>query len=308
VEHPLILLEKYMRDEYGVAIGNPGSSDRAAVSESASYDEILENGSSFDVHERRQFRGEATLGHAAVLLVQRGEKDIARLLLDVVKIDVEPDPDPWNSSDPWSSSASDALWLEVVPEHRDQFTKQVMSRVSEACIEISNRRGYGISQVGVREVLPYVGPQWREQLRQEFNGKRPTNQARRVRSSLPRHEEDWLAFTNPGELTVYRALKQIQEKDLPRDYTIGIYPLAGGRVPGRTWEPDVLISYRGRAGILEIDGPSHNVRRAMDLSRDHILYDTGIAFIDRVPVEALDDPAELTATLRRFLRRLGETR
>ncbi len=292
-----------MRDEYGVTFDGAGSS------EPATYDQILEDGGFLDEYERRQLRGEATLGHAAVLLVQRGEQDIARLLLDVVKIDVERDTDPWSSSsDPWSSSNHDDLWLEVAPEHRDQFTKQVVSRVSEVCVEISNRRGYGISRVGVREVLPYVGPQWREQLRQQFNGKRPTNQARRVRSSVPRHEEDWLVFTNPGELTVYRALKQIQEKDLPRDYTIGIYPLAGGRVPGRTWEPDVLITYKGRAGILEIDGPSHNVRRAMDLSRDHILYDTGIAFVDRVPVEALNDPAELTATLRRFLRRLGETR
>lgn len=112
----------------------------------------------------------------------------------------------------------------------------------------------------------------------------------------------------PGELTVYRAFKYLQEKVLPAEYTIGIYPLAGGRVPGRTWEPDVLITYRGRAGILEIDGPSHKVRRAIDIPRDHVLLDTGIAFVDRVPVEVVSNPKELTYTLRRFLRRLEDTR
>jgi hypothetical protein len=46
----------------------------------------------------------------------------------------------------------------------------------------------------------------------------------------------------------------------------------------------------------------------MDITRDHLLRDAGIAFVDRVPVEALSDPIELEAVLRRFLKRLAETR
>lgn len=79
---------------------------------------------------------------------------------------------------------------------------------------------------------------------------------------------------------MYQALKQIQES-FPRENTIGIFPLAGGRLPGKTWEPNVLVTYKGRAGVLEIDGPHHDVRRAMDLSRDHLLLDSGIAFVVR---------------------------
>lgn len=129
-----------------------------------------------------------------------------------------------------------------------------------------------------------------------------------VQGEPRRYSEDGLLFTNEGERTAYRALKQIQEKDFPRDETIGIYPLPLGRVPGHTWEPDILVTYKGRAGILEIDGPTHNGRRALDRTRDHVLLDAGAAFVDRVPVEALTDQAELTATLKRFLRRLGEPR
>lgn len=87
--------------------------------------------------------------------------------------------------------------------------------------------------VGVREILPDVGPERRENLRQQSSGgKRPTNQARRIRNEPSHPVEDYLTLTNDGELTVYRALKLLQES-LPADKTIGIFPLANGRIPGR---------------------------------------------------------------------------
>jgi hypothetical protein len=275
-----------------------GSPFSSAQSDTRTYNEILKD-VSLAPDLRRQIEGEAALALTATLLFQRGDADKAALLLDVIKVSVEQE---------WNSHERD-LWLEVLPEHLSQFTDEILDRIREVCTEGSNRCGYGIDWVGVREVLPDVGPQWRDQIKQfASREKRPTNHARRVRAGAVQHSEDWLAFTNNGELIVYQALKQIQEKDLPPENTIGIYPLAGGRVPGRTWEPDFLITYKGRAGILEVDGPSHNGRRALDQTRDHLLYDAGVAFIDRVPVEALSDPAELISTLKRFLRRLVENR
>jgi very-short-patch-repair endonuclease len=84
--------------------------------------------------------------------------------------------------------------------------------------------------------------------------------------------------------------------------------LAGGRLPGRTWEPDVLVTYRGRAGVLEIDGPHHNRRRAFDTSREHLFRQSGVALVDRVTVEAIVNPDELMTILKRFLKWLAETR
>jgi very-short-patch-repair endonuclease len=95
---------------------------------------------------------------------------------------------------------------------------------------------------------------------------------------------------------------------MPGDETIGIFPLASGRLPGKTWEPDVLVTYKKRVGVLEIDGPQHNARRAMDMSRDNLWLDTGVAYVDRITVEALANPRELEAFLRKFLKRLAETR
>jgi hypothetical protein len=175
-------------------------------------------------------------------------------------------------------------------------------------LKFERNTGYRLSLAGVREVLPTVGPDWEDKLRQQLSGgKRPTNHARRIRIESTRPREDHLTFTNEGELTVYRALKKIQET-YPKDETIGIFPLAGGRIRGFTWEPDVLVTYKRRAGVLEIDGPHHNVRRALDVTRDHLWLDAGVAFVDRIPVEVLSDPKELQACLTKFLRRMTETR
>jgi len=138
-----------------------------------------------------------------------------------------------------------------------------------------------------------------------IGGKRPTNHARRVRSEPPRFVEDGLSFTNDGELAVYRMLKKIQTS-MPSDETIGIFPLPGGRLPGKTWEPDVLVTYKRRVGVLEIDGPDHNARRAMDMSRDSIWLDSGVAYVDRITVEAVTNPKELELFLRKFLKRVEQ--
>lgn len=207
----------------------------------------------------------------------------------------------------WTETPDD-LWIEVAPENMPEFGRNTVERIQEAFSEVCDRLGLRLSLEGVREILPKVGPDWEDMLREQLSGgKRPTNHARRVRIEPTRPVEDHLTFTNDGELTVYRVLKKFQES-LPGDDTIGIFPLAGGRLPRRTGEPDVLVTYKKRAGVLEIDGPHRNVRRAMDTSRDHLWLDAGVAFVDRIPVETVSDPRELEAAIRRFLKRLAETR
>ncbi|MEV6226858.1 hypothetical protein AB0L88_03055 [Saccharopolyspora shandongensis] len=261
-----------------------------------SYDEIL--GSPWlSEDERWQMMADSSVGHIAALLLRRGERATAELLIEVDRILATFD----HEYDEWD------LCLEVQPEQISLFTDDLVQRLREVHGQVCERLKYPFEGLIIREVFPEVGPRWREQIREQISPKRrPTNHARRVRTGPPRFTEDWLSFTNEGERRVYQALKQIQEKDLPRDSTIGIYPLAGGRVPGRTWEPDFLVTYKGRAGVLEVDGPHHNGRRAMDTTRDHLLRDAGVGFVDRITAESLDDAAELNAALRRFLRRLGE--
>jgi hypothetical protein len=260
------------------------------------YDELLAD-DRLDHGEWLQLRGEATISLAAHLLNGRGHDKIVGLLLDVERIEVDPREDQYDD---------DSLWLEVAPEHMSGFTEDVTEKIADACSAIERRKRYGISFAGAREVLPELGPNWRDNLQQLLGGK-PTNHARRIRNEPPRWVDDGLSFTNDGELKVYKALKEIQAA-CPNDDTLGIFPLAAGRLPGRTWEPDVLVTYKKRAGVLEVDGPHHNARRAMDMSRDSLWLDAGVAFAFRIPVEALSDPRELYLSLKKFLKRLAEAR
>ncbi|KOX16191.1 hypothetical protein ADK67_40270 [Saccharothrix sp. NRRL B-16348] len=273
-----------------------GSPQQPTGSESSAFGDVI-NDPFADTDTRYNAMADLALGHAVMLLVQRGERAAAELVLDVDKTIAQYD----ERYQDWD------FWLEVTSAQRSRFEGPLLDKLREAYVEVCQRLQYPEFNLMVREIMPEVGPGWREQLREQLTSpRRPTNQGRQVRLQPPKFREDYLAFTNQGEQTVYQALRQIQEKDLPRESTIGIYPLAGGRVPGRTWEPDFLVTYKGRAGVLEIDGPHHNGRRAMDTTRDHLLMDAGIAFVDRIPVEAVDDPSELNAVLRRFLRRLGD--
>lgn len=259
------------------------------------YDELLAN-DRLDYDVRAELRAEATISLAAHLLIGRGHDKIVGLLLDVERIGVDRRENDYDS---------DSLWLEVAPEHMAAFTEDVAQKIRDACDEIEKRKCYGMWFAGAREILPEVGPGWQDNLRQLLGGK-PTNHARRIRNEPPRWVDDGLSFTNDGELKVYKTLKKIQAT-YPKDDTIGIFPLPAGKVPGRTWEPDVLVTYKKRAGVLEVDGPHHNARRAMDMSRDNLWLDAGVAFAHRIPVEALNDPLELEGTLRKFLKRLAET-
>src|ERR1022692_383070 len=128
--------------------GGFGGSSSADTAQAATYAEMLRK-ASLTPAEEQQIKADAVLGVAAVLLQQRGQQDIALLLLDVIQPDIEPSDDRF---------APDDLWLEVAPEHMGEFEKNVVEKIRDACQEVCKRRGYDLWFAGVREILPDVGP------------------------------------------------------------------------------------------------------------------------------------------------------
>lgn len=114
-----------------------------------------------------------------------------------------------------------------------------------------------------------------------------------------------MRFRDPGERNVYRAFKRAQHR-LPSTESITILPNASARpFVAHTWEPDFVIAYKGRVGIVEIDGPTHQGRAAADKSRDHFFENSGVAYVDRWAVEDSTDDATLDEHVERFLKRLA---
>jgi hypothetical protein len=111
-------------------------------------------------------------------------------------------------------------------------------------------------------------------------------------------------FRRPEELAVYQALitEQLQ---LPCHRSLLVAANPRVRVLGRPLFPDLLVVHSGRAGVIEIDGASHYGRCAADRSRDRLLEDAGIAYIDHLDAESATQSSEVSLFVRRFLERLA---
>lgn len=131
----------------------------------------------------------------------------------------------------------------------------------------------------------------------------PAGSKRPTGTLSPTYVVDRLAFQTCEERMVYLALRDAQAC-MPEFESITIAPRCSIRIPGHTWEVDFLVTHRGRCGVIEVDGATHFGKWTADRSRDRLLLDAGIAYVDRVDAVDVHHPAELKTFVRRFLHRL----
>lgn len=244
--------------------------------------------------------GDVLLAQSARLLHAQGEEQAAALLLDVERLELVSDGCSWHPN-------GRTVWLEVEPFLVPRFDTDVLQTITEQMREVGSRHGVEVCcWVQVRASLPAYDPAWRTTLQDDLAGGNVTNQGRRVRLDGDRFRRDGLSFTNRHEQAVYEVLVTMQA-ELPADDTFTIAPLPGVRLTGGSvWEPDFLLVYRKRAGVLEVDGPHHGQRRAADTSRDRRLYDHGVAWVERLLVEDTRSADDVRVVVGRLLRRLAE--
>lgn len=233
------------------------------------------------------------LGSAARLLHHRGYSDAVLLLLAVNDVSTQWYDDDWGIHYfryffQVDMSAIDYLTDEIEEQIKDALNA-VLRMSKEACQNIIL-------------VPSLVGGDWRSELTGAMYGK-PVNQASLV--ALPQRypTKDRMRFRDAGEVAVYDGLLRAQQR-LSTGDTITIVPNPSVRVRGHTWEPDFLVTFGGRCGIIEVDGGSHANRWAADKTKDAIYEDCGIAYISRIPAEDTSDPASVDSFIDRFLKRL----
>ncbi|MFE0316582.1 MULTISPECIES: hypothetical protein [Streptomyces] len=264
-----------------------------------SLDDMLANTDGLTGAEVDRLRCEKVLGTTAIILHQQGDPkatELAAMLAELVTLDLD------YQGEDWDVHYYDA-YLEVEPHLVAQFTPEILERIEDVMRDATRKDPFGIKNLAVRPILPKVGIDWRKQL-QVANGPRPTNQARRVRVEPQHPTEDGLHFTNEWEHGVYQVLKEQQGK-LPDNDTIGIMPLGALRVRKHTFEPDFLITYRGRVGVIEIDGPHHKGRRSDDHSRERLLRNAGVKQIDRIDVRDVSTKQDVEKFVTDFLKHLA---
>ena len=186
-----------------------------------------------------------------------------------------------------------------------RFTDEVCERIAATLGYVADRNGVeNVAYVRARPVLPEVDKDWREAYAARLSSERPGNQARRESGLADKPIEDGLTFGSSEELRVYRALKGLQAR-FPQDDTFAIAPLPGVRLrAGHTWSPDVLVTGRGRALVIETDGPHHRGPRryADDRNRDLQWQRCGVPVV-RLAVEDISDDAALSDRLREEIHR-----
>lgn len=268
-----------------------------------SLDELLDDDSNdLPYEERERLYSERVLGQAAIVLHQRGHSESAALMLDVVSIDFDNHTELMDDNS-WARTYHTAV-LEIEPFVIPRFTDDRLNEIL-AVLKVVFEKDHSRDVRGVRtrDVVPRVSEDWREQLAQQMKGGKQSNQARKVKLEPTHPVTDGLHFTNEWEHRVYTVLRE-RQLALPDIETIGILPLPGMRVLGHTFEPDLLVTYKGRAGVIEIDGPHHKGRRSDDASRERLLRNAGIKHIDRIDVRDSTTKAEVEKFVDTFLKHL----
>ncbi|MEU5274724.1 hypothetical protein AB0G77_40835 [Streptomyces hygroscopicus] len=263
---------------------------------SISFQEILQNPDSYSHEDVTRARAEKVLAVSATLLHDRGHGDVAALLAQAEACNLEFDEEDWGK--PWFD-----LTLDFTHAQLERFTEEVEQRVLTTMQEVCEREQFGISRLRARVILPVVEADWRKRLAD--GGKaRPSNHARKVRVGPAHPQADGLHFTNEWEWRVYSVLRERQQ-ELPDNDTLGIAPLSSLKVRDHVFEPDLLITYRGCAGVIEIDGPHHKGRSSDDKSRERLLRHAGVKYIDRIDVRDASTKEEAEKFVTDFLRHLA---
>lgn len=239
------------------------------------------------------------LAAAAALLADRGLSQVAALLLECVGITYRFMEIGFRGED--SVKIMLAVLL-VPPPFVDRFDAEILSEIASVLTEASFPDGIIVKDATVAPIVE--AGDWREEV-EKLLGLGPTNQAALLpsRKELPR--ADRLTFGSADERRVYEVAKKLQD-ELPATETITIAPNPGVRVRGNTFTPDLLITHKGRVGIIEVDGHHHSKRYASDRSRDELFRDGGLAEVYRIPVEDTASSDQIRQHLDRFLKRLGD--
>ncbi len=268
---------------------------------------------SWDYSEEEDY--DRILGQTTGLLAQRGDAQAVALLVDVRSMTVEDtdevidsvtEPDPWIPEQHITTTIYRRAALLDVDEHLvSRFTEAVCQRITAALVYVAERNGWeNVAYVRPRPALPEFDGDWRATYTARLTREHPSNQARRETGRGDHPVEDGLTFGSDEERRVYQALKRIQGA-FPEDDTIAIAPLPGVRLrSGNTWSPDVMVIGRGRALVVETDGPHHrNPRRYVDdRNRDLQWQRCGVPVV-RLAVEDLATDEILDARLHEEVRR-----
>jgi len=219
---------------------------------------------------------EKLLASAVQFLVQ-GEDDEAASILLACELDVQftGNADHWTGIaiyDLRAVVAGPRPAYDILTGDRDHPVRKAMETAIRA---VTPDRTY-VSDIVPRAALIDIGPDWRSEMVDIVRGKSIHNQGNIIQGK-PVHLWQHLRFRSPPEIRIAEALDAIEG--------VVFFPNCMGRLMGDDgWrvnrEPDFLVCYRGKWGILEIDGMAYHASAAKDHDRDRLFRSQGIKVVE----------------------------
>jgi hypothetical protein len=237
---------------------------------------------------------DATLLAAIRVALTRDQRELAGLLIettiDTIQVGDRGDYDNLTINLECPTEILDAL-RPYAAEHKNPETFVMeASALMSLFRDVAQPREW-IEAVHLHARLEPPEPNWRDQLR-SLIGSGTTNQGRTYGSSKV-ITHNGFNYRTPAEVAIAKVLEQSEE--------VLFFPNCAALSGKVQKEPDFLIFYKRRTGILEVDGVSHVGRAADDSLRDSYFQRQGI-FIKHYPHEkCLSDP---TWVARDFLNLL----
>lgn len=239
-------------------------------------------------------QAEQELGTVIKLLWARKQEKAVTALLGANRVF------PSHENSDYGTSYYD-IYIEVDADRFDEYQQEdLFLHIQSAYDLVWAGTGREVSGVVLKPAL--VATDWRDNVDNLLRGS-VSNQATLAPLPPGGKRQDNLNFRDKAELSIYQALKN-KQRTLCSSANLAIVPNCAVRVDGHTWEPDFLVIYDSRAGVIEVDGASHRKKYASDKSRDALLLDAGFKHVDRIDVVDAENPQEAARFVDKFLLRL----
>jgi hypothetical protein len=229
----------------------------------------------------------------AVFLLDAQEHFEAADLLEIASVSYDWTDENWGQA---QYQVYLAVEMPLLPRYTETVRKEIVDALE--LIHVPDPVGFS----GCVAYPKRVEGDWRE-LRRQGRLTGINNQGTRVPLPDSHPKRHGLAFRDHAEVLVFEAFERAQKR-LPEEATILLAPNAGILIGGKPREVDLLVTYRGRVGAIEVDGSTHHKRWAADQSRDRLLLDAGIQVVERIVAEDTSDAAALDHFVQRVLDRL----
>lgn len=183
-------------------------------------------------------------------LLDRNHRVAAAILLNA-DLRLEMSTDHWMAGD----RALDGwhVYLILPLQIRDKIDENQQKLIEEALGEAFGSDDY-LRELHIEMPKASAGPRWRESYWRQLEGKDITNQARLIAN--PPFTYNSMGFRSKTEVRICQALEQSGAL---------LFPLPLADYKGDKKEPDFLVSFKGKWGILEVAGkPYHPPSRAAE--------------------------------------------